>query len=348
MGGIGAAGRGGRGHGAWLVLSKGPAGGLLRPMVAPADRGDVTPAGAAASVVSDGMVEVTARGGTAAAREPTGRLSDPDEMLQRQRRPVGRGFPLVGAGPSLQVSDRHRRDPSEIIGRPEPRLYSATGIWPGTWAGAGTWPGTGAGPWPGTGTWPGTWTGPWTGPWTGTGTGTGTGTRSGAGTGARPRAGRPAWPWTILCAAVGNCPPGLVCHRDAPLGGRVAGEQVGDGTGVVCVDGPEPGNGARRLRPAEPGGQWHGEVHGAAQHGQSQARCAGASSPGTGGGVVRCARVTGSGRARASGAGASGAGASGAGGGGKEGFGGLAGEEVEVGAGTELVHGALSAGLFHG
>src|SRR5216683_2669897 len=142
-------------------------------MVASADRGDVAPAGAAASVVSDGVVEVAARGGAAAARERTGRLADPDEMLQRERRPVGGGFPLVGAGPGLQASDRYRRDPPEIIGRPEPRPCSATGT--GTWAGAGTWPGTG------------TW--------------------------------RPAWPGTVLCAAVGNRPPGGVGQSDAPLGG---------------------------------------------------------------------------------------------------------------------------------
>src|SRR5216683_3023228 len=116
-------------------------------MVASADRGDVAPAGAAASVVSDGVVEVAARGGAAAARECTGRLADPDEMRQRQRRPVGGGFPLVGAGPGLQLSDRHRRDPSEIIRRPGPRPCSATGIWPG----AGTWPGTWAAREPGPG-----------------------------------------------------------------------------------------------------------------------------------------------------------------------------------------------------
>src|SRR5216683_2988857 len=152
-------------------------------MVASADRGDVAPAGAAASVVSDGVVEVAARGGAAAARECTGRLADPDEMRQRQRRPVGGGFPLVGAGPGLQLSDRHRRDPSEIIRRPGPRPCSATGIWPGTgtWPGAGTWPGTWAGA--GTWTWPGTWAGP--GAWPGTGR-----------------------PGTVLCAAVRNCPPG--------------------------------------------------------------------------------------------------------------------------------------------
>src|SRR5713101_2125845 len=209
VGGVAAPAGGGPGHVAGPVLRKCPAGGLFCLVVGAAQGCETALAGPAAEVVRDGVIEVAAGGGPPAAREHTGRLADPDEMLQQERRPVGVGFPLVGAGPRLQVNDGHRRDPPDVIGRPGP----------GTWPGTGPRPGAGAWTWPGTGTWPGA--------------------------GIRLGTGRPAWRGTVLCAAVGNCPPGWVCEGEAPLGGGVAGEQVGDGAGVVCVDGPEPGHLAR-------------------------------------------------------------------------------------------------------
>src|SRR5262249_62204206 len=77
-------------------LRQPPAGGLLGCVVTTAQRRQVAFAGTPAAMVRHGVVQVTTGSRAPAAGECTPVPTDPDQVLQRQRRPIGTGLPLVG------------------------------------------------------------------------------------------------------------------------------------------------------------------------------------------------------------------------------------------------------------
>ncbi len=136
-------------------------------------------------------------------------------------------------------------------------------------------------------------------------------------------------------AGVGDGVPVGAGEGNAPLVAWAAGEEAAKGAGVLSVHRAVAGHVAGGLRPAEPGGQGHSQVHAAAQH------------PRSGGGIRKGHRKPwASGRiaAREAGGGRAGGGRAG---GGDEGGGGLAGQQVQVGPGAQDVQGAGLPGGFH-
>ena len=235
-------------------------------MVMSAQRSQVALASQAATLEWRGVVEVALAGGTAASGERTSLLPDSDQVLQRQRWPVGRGLPLVGAPGGLEPFHGDTRQPADTC---QPGGRSGATIGRG-----GTMTGRG-----------GTMTG-WDGAIFGRG-GTGRGGFAGVRRWCRARrggfAGVVRWRWAVRrwCragrggrravpragAAVGDRSAVPAGQRYAPAGLWVVGHSRAEVTAVVGGQWAEPGYLAGCVLQAEPRTQWHGQVD-HARHGR--------------------------------------------------------------------------------
>jgi len=277
-------------------------------MVMSAQRSQVALASQAATLEWRGVVEVALAGGTAASGERTSLLPDSDQVLQRQRWPVGRGLPLVGAPGGLEPFHGDTRQPADTC---QPGGRSGATIGRG-----GTMTGRG-----------GTMTG-WDGAIFGRG-GTGRGGFAGVRRWCRARhggfAGVIRWCWAVRrwCrarrggrravpragAAVGDRSAVPAGQRHAPAGLWVVGHGRAEVTAVVGGQWAEPGDLAGYVLQAEPRTQWHGQVD-HARHGRdirpaSARRGTGPASRG-GGGVADASRAPSDGGSRRATSGGSG------------------------------------------
>jgi hypothetical protein len=127
---------------AWFRLSQLPPLGLLKPVVVPAQRGKPAFAGDPALVPRQGVVQVAARGGAAAARRGAPRAAGPDQVLELAAGPVpGLGVLVVAAA----AGDRSQMDPqrAQVVPGPGigqgPLIRAAAGAAAGAGAGGARW-----------------------------------------------------------------------------------------------------------------------------------------------------------------------------------------------------------------